>query len=223
MKRQNQGFGEIFRVQPPVISVRVGAASIAFSTFAIILFGFNWVDRDIIRFAVSTVAAAAGITSAFYVGEGIRRNLDYRKEDLDAKKADFDAQRAARKAERAMAYISAWTHPSFAEIRKAGREIRARLDKAPKGKETQIIKQALDEDHNLEQDIVTILNFLEEIALSVESELVDEKIIRGYFSLIINRYCDVLGLWIAEERKHRSDELYSSLLRLHARWKTGHN
>lgn len=196
----NQGSpGEVFQFKFAV-SVTVGVISFLFAALVITLFVSGIIDREVLKFTVSTVTAATAITSAFYVGENIRRTFTSKKTD------------------RALAYIAVWTGPSFAHIRKSSRQIRDAIQGQDSEKHAEIIKKKLNENHDLEEDMVTIMNFLEEVALSIQSGLVDEAILQEYFKVIIKRYCYVFTLWIEEQRRQRGNELYRCLTRLNERW-----
>ncbi|BAY10405.1 DUF4760 domain-containing protein [Calothrix sp. NIES-2098] len=184
-----------------IVSITVGSAALFFSALTIILFIFNKnIDREILKFIVTTVGVSGGITSAFYVGESFRENIKYKKED------------------RAMMYISAWTSPQFAEIRKSLRKVRDLIKTIPEDNQSGVINQELQKDPDLGEDIVTILNFLEEIAVCVKNDLIDEAIIYDYFQIIVKRVCRVFKIWVEEQRLQRGNKLYICLFELNDRW-----
>ncbi|MEH2232486.1 MAG: hypothetical protein V7K71_23130 [Nostoc sp.] len=92
-----------------IVSITVGSAALFFSVLITVLFIFNKnidIDREILKFILTTVGVSGGITSAFYVGESFRENAKYKKQD------------------KSMMYISAWTSPQFAVVRKSLRKVR---------------------------------------------------------------------------------------------------
>lgn len=200
MAGNQDNFGELWNIKFTV-SLTAGLISLIFAVGFILAFVFGKVDRDLLRFVVSTTATAAAITSAFYVGENIRRTFTSKKTD------------------RSLQYISVWTSSSFASVRKSVRQVRDAIQEEPdQNRHAEVIKLLLNKNHDLEEDIITIMNFLEEISLSIQTGLVDEVILEDYFKVIVRRFCSVFSLWIAEQRRQRGNELYRCLTRLNEKW-----
>lgn len=197
--RKLKKLGEFFEVNFRV-SIGVATASSIFVVVATLLFANQLVDREVLKFLAVAVGTATAVTSAVYVGDGIRQNL------------------ALQKTNRTLAFISEWVDPKFLACNEAARKIRQEIESQPHDLQIETLKRMLREDAVLEDRIVAILNYLESVALAVEEESVDEEIIREYFIVIFRRFCQVYGVWIAERRNQRGSEIYSSLTRVSERW-----
>lgn len=179
---------------------------VAFGVAALAVFAFFMTtkvfDEDLIRFTVTVIGVAAGVSSASYIGEGLNANS------------------RARREERALALISTWNSAHYSTIRSRSlREVGdAIAHKDPAKSAPEVIQELLKNDLDLEEDIVTVMNFLEEVAVSVEMDLADEEILRNYFERIIPRMAYVFGPWIAERRNTKNKALYTSLTDLANDW-----
>ncbi|MFN6537937.1 MAG: DUF4760 domain-containing protein [Nostoc sp. EkiNYC01] len=201
MSKQKKKPGEVIGFKLNV-SLTIGVLALIFSIAIICCFTFyqNNIDREVLKFIVTTVGVSGGITSAFYVGESFRQNIKSKKQD------------------KAMMYISAWTSPQFAIVRKSLRQIRDLIKAIPEDNQSQVINEELNKKPDLGEDIVTVLNFLEEIAVGIDNDLIDEDIIYQYFQIIVQRVCRVFRIWVEEQRRQRGNKLYSSLFELNNRW-----
>jgi len=199
-KRKSKPFAQILGLE---IRVSVGAGILSFivSILTIYLFVSKTFDTEVMKFALTVISVAAGLTSVFYVGENLRISTE------------------EKKLERAKQCIMDWNNPGLANIRKSLRQIR----EAIKGQEPEQHQKTIDDklatELDLEQDIVTILNFLDGMAILVEYDLVDEDMVYDYFSVIVSRICDVFHLWISKERKARDENLYKALTDMNDKWK----
>jgi len=79
--------------------------------------------------------------------------------------------------------------------------------------------ESKDKNVNLKQQIVLILNFFEELAIAVENEVVDEKIVFDSYKSIISRYYNLFSTWIVEIRRlGNNNRYYKSLESLYQKW-----
>ncbi|UBF26423.1 DUF4760 domain-containing protein [Kovacikia minuta CCNUW1] len=185
-------------------SIRVGAISFAIALISVSL--FYWVtqkfDKEFLQFTVAVVGVAAAVTSAFYVGSAIQENSKARKED------------------RAISLISTWNDSYYSGLRRTAlRKIRDLIKTLPLDEQPHAVHEVLKTDNSLEEDIVTILNFLEEVAACVNNDLVDIGLIDDYFGYIIPRVAFVFKSWITGRQDGRNNSLYSALETLGKEWK----
>lgn len=184
---------------------KAGAVSFAIAGIAIYLFYSNInkkvVDETLATFSVAVTGAAAAVTSAFYVGSAIQKNSLSRKED------------------RAIQLVSVWNGEYYSTLRRLTlRPMRSLLrDKSIKVQD-RLIEDHLEKNPEVEEQIVTILNFLEQVAMCVNGDLVDEEIIQSYFGYIIPRLAQIFSGWIYSRQRERSNTLYEEFQILGKRW-----
>ena len=185
------------------ITLTIGILSLIFATLMIASYLCNWVEKETLKFIVSTVATAGGITSAFYVAE----NLKTTKTD--------------KKVDRSISFISTWISPTITIPRESFSKIRVATKQNPSiSDHPKIIKDLIEQDDKLLQDTTTILNFLEEIAMCIKYDLADEETLRNYFQLIVTRIYQTFELWIKEERLQRGNDLFLDLEQLYNKWRS---
>lgn len=156
--------------------------------------------RDTLNFAVTTLATAAGISSAVYALRGIEINLEDKKID------------------RTLRYIQIWNDPSYFSVRKIAAEIYNDLKNLDAQKSNDYINK-LYGDADKKQEIVNVLNFLEEMSMCVPLGLVDETILKEFYRYIVGTYCATFKLFIDISRSEKkNDRLYINLTNLCARW-----
>lgn len=97
--------------------------------------------RDTLNFAVTTLATAAGISSAVYALRGIEINLEDKKID------------------RTLRYIQIWNDPSYFSVRQIAAKIHKDLKPLDDTKSNEYMNQ-IYADAEKKQEIVNILNFL---------------------------------------------------------------
>ena len=118
-------------------------------------------------------------------------------------------------------YLQRWNDPQYVPLREASLKIFEQIWKQlPEQQDTFLIDYF--ETNPLEkQKIITILNFLTEIALCIEYEIVDEIFLKRYFKAIVQDYCEDLHAFINQRRGNgHNKEVYKSLIELHERWRT---
>jgi hypothetical protein len=145
--------------------------------------------RKTLEFFASVLGTSAGVTSAFYVGQGIALNA------------------RSKKIDRTTVFISRWSDPAFANIRRAGHEIDGMLDGIPHDKHPDIIQTALDKDLELKMRVTDALNFLEEVALCSQLGIIDPLVTEKFYRSIMQTYCSTFGLWIERVRRDKKNRL----------------
>ena len=160
---------QIAKISLPSLVITIGTAAIIISVAAIFSYARFKSERDLINFAVTALGLSTGITSAFYVGKNIELSVDSRKTD------------------RSLSYISGYTSPEFAEIRKSLREIGIQIDSVDKRDQPKKVREYLSGNPEIEEQVLTLLNYLEQIAVVIENGLTDEKLLKDYFVVIFER------------------------------------
>ncbi|MEG4229370.1 DUF4760 domain-containing protein [Microcoleus sp. N9_B2] len=157
--------------------------------------------RDTLNFAVTTLATAAGISSAVYALRGIEINLEDKKID------------------RTLRYIQIWNDPSYFSVRQIAAKIHKEL-KPLDDTESNEHMNLIYADAQKKQEIVNILNFLEEMSMCVHFGLVDEKSLKEFYRYIVCTYCDTFTLFVHRSRKERNNpKLYIHLTELCEQWR----
>lgn len=157
--------------------------------------------RDTLNFAVTTLATAAGISSAVYALRGIEINLEDKKID------------------RTLRYIQIWNDPSYFSVRQIAAKIHKDLKPLDDTKSNEYMNQ-IYADAEKKQEIVNILNFLEEMSMCVHFGLVDEKSLKEFYRYIVCTYCDTFTLFVHRSRKERNNpKLYIHLTELCEQWR----
>lgn len=184
-------------------AVRVGGATFLLASILIGLFAYLPDQREILGFTTIVLTAAAAITSAFYVGQGLRQGVESAKVD------------------RTITYGARWNDPQFFYAKRAAREIIMPVVLSPTTNTLQAIQAEINKEPNREMNLVDALNFLEEMAVFINMGVLDEKILRDFYQTIVLRYFSTLQPWIEDQRNHRGQRLYQGLESLYNKWKQG--
>lgn len=157
--------------------------------------------RDTLNFAVTTLATAAGISSAVYALRGIEINLEDKKID------------------RTLRYIQIWNDPSYFSVRQIAAKIHKDLKPLDDTESNEYMNQ-IYADAEKKQEIVNILNFLEEMSMCVHFGLIDEKSLKEFYRYIVCTYCDTFTLFVHRSRREKqSPRLYIHLTDLCEQWR----
>lgn len=193
-------------------SINIGFIALTSSAFAIAIFIAMPEHRNTIIFACSVVAASATVASTFYIGRGLRLTIESEEKT------------------RTLEFIRRWNSSEYFYAKRHLRSILKPVENSPYKEKFRAVDTHLNNGpenlneqsnrHNFHQNIVDILNFLEEICLSIESKFVDEEILKKYFKgILINNY-DLLNPWIQRRRQETNDpELYIYLEDTCRKWR----
>jgi len=179
--------------------IPISVASIAIIVFINFSFKSNIKDgvkdqndiyKEITDFVVKTIGVTATITSAIYVAEQIKYNVNEKIKD------------------RALTYISRWNEGSIAvSIEKVSPKIRKIVEQAEdKQKEldvniVNIINNKFEKDIEFRENSIRILNFLEEVATAHYYNLVNHVILQDFYKALFNNYYARFNPWIEIRRK----------------------
>ena len=186
------------------VAVSVGGIALVVAIILSLLFYFIPAQRDLLKFVAALAAAVAAVTSTFYIGQNLKSAV------------------ASEKIDRTISYIRRWNEPSFYETRMKFREIMEELIQAseqPHGRDRlALINDVIENGGNSKYDVISVLNFWEEMAIMVNRGIIDEEILKeAYKTLIIKSYSN-LEPWIRELRTKRGERLLRDLSKLYDRW-----
>ncbi|MDP6517307.1 MAG: DUF4760 domain-containing protein [Alphaproteobacteria bacterium] len=176
------------------IRFQISSVAIAFVLVLVVTGGFYLASRDLTETAVFFAAGLAGagtILAALFTGRTLAL---FMLQDDRMRKRELDLDELGKK-DRAMSFGRRWNDPNMYHVRNVCREIFSK-SKEDGGE----IKEYIEKHKT---NVIHIMNFLEEIAYSVDHDLVDEELLKDQFDGIIFSCCDILGPWIAQHRKDR--------------------
>ncbi|NER21005.1 MAG: DUF4760 domain-containing protein [Symploca sp. SIO1C2] len=157
---------------------------------------------ETLTFSVTTFAMSAGGLAAFYAYKSITQNKDQKMYD------------------RTLSYIQRWNSSEFLPLRKTVKEIFQAVKQEPSEKQDQVLMNCLSEDESKSLQVKTLLNFLTEMAMCIEKEMVDEEFLKTFFQQIVLDYCDNFNAFINQRINYKHNKkLYKALLELHDEWK----
>lgn len=162
---------------------------------------------DTVIFLAAAAAAGGTITTAFYVARTL--NL-YIRQEYSFREREAALDERGRK-ERALRYGERWNDPKMFYARDICREI---LDRRGKSKE-ELISFINPQSTN----VIHLLNFFEELAFSIENDLVDKELVREQFEEVVLNICEILKPWIVEYKQQpRRTQLWVKTSNLCSLW-----
>lgn len=142
--------------------------------------------RDQIKFVTIIVAGAAAIYSAYYVGAGLRLNLDRERQ-----KASFEI-------------LSLLNRPEFVKVRHF-------LETQVEGHEkmsTDELYEKVRSDVHLDEAVTTVLGILEDASIAIQTEYVNENTLHASLLDIVLRTFYSLRGYIEKLRKIKNKPLF---------------
>lgn len=209
MRNQRSNQVARFKVNADV-PITIGIFTFSFIFIAICLFLYVPKDnKQDVAFASGVIVAASGVYGAFYAGSALR-------ESLYSRKIDRTVDCAVR-----------WLDTSLVDAKKLTKQIAVQaVEIDNEDKRGAKIIQLIGTTGTLEAEekelaIATVLNFLEQLAVFVEKEVVDEELLRDFYHTIVVRHYFAFKPWIEERQRNKgltSKRLYKSLTGLYERW-----
>jgi len=168
------------------VSFPITASLILFvvCVFVTWLFSAYPTQRETIKFGIEAVTLAAGMLSAYYIGQGLLQTVVQRDRSLK------DAQIAT-----ACRFMERWNNPDLATTKDIFREIIA----SGKAHNADYVQEAL-KDTAKRIVVVEVLNFFEEVALIANMGLADDPTLLRYFEGALRSYHTALSPWIQTHR-----------------------
>jgi hypothetical protein len=158
-------------------------------------------QRGVLRFVLGLLATGGGVVGAYYVGRGLRANAD------------------SQMITRTFEYPARWGDPTWAKSRDAVVKLLKELQGKPEIERLALIDQAIGQREELEAEIRIILNFLEQVALAVNLQVVDEAIIDRLYRTMVIRTYGALAPWVKRHRDERdAPRFWVEVEGLYDRW-----
>jgi hypothetical protein len=179
--------------------------------------GYIYVDdpyKNAMLFFVASIAAAGQLGASLYTARILQFTVDTQAKsatDLAEKEAKIEKQLLEDAAAR---YGARWVDPAMYHMRK---ECIGIIDKRNTPDQ---VKKILQENENQATNIRNALNFLEDMALSVNRGRCDEGIARDLFCGIVLNIWHATGPWVVAERVRLGrTQAYVQLENLFNRWR----
>lgn len=141
-------------------------------------------QRETFKFGIEAVTLAAGMLSAYYIGQGLLQTVQQRDRGLK------DSQIAT-----ACRFMERWNNPELASTKDIFRQI---IDSG-KAHNAQYVQNEL-QDAAKRIVVVEVLNFFEEVALIANMGLADDVTLKRYFIGALGSYHTTLSPWIQTHR-----------------------
>jgi hypothetical protein len=192
-----QRIGQIAGFNIPISVGVFGVSALLVVGFSV-AFAFLPSYRDVITFVALAVTAAGGVGGAFYVAQSLAMQLEQQRE------------------QEAFSLIARWNSPDLFHSRAACYKA---LDLHNKQKDAGAVTELLKSDAQLALNARHVLNFLEELAIAVRIEHVDEELAARAFAGLVIRSYRAFNPWINEHRTAaQRQKLWSELEALYEKW-----
>jgi len=167
----------------------------------------SWDLEKVLIFGGAGTATSGTILAAFYMGRALNLAISQASGEIEAERRLIDMHRRERSAK----FGERWNDPNMYHAREVCRSI---LDHDQLGND--LIEFVEDKKTN----VIHILNFLEEVAISIEHGLVDATLARNQFEGIVIGLWQTLDPWIAQHRITRNrPQIFSKLEGLYNTWR----
>lgn len=152
--------------------------------------------EETLDFIVKTIGTGLAIVSVAYVGDNIRGVAKARADEENLRKID-----------RSLKLIERWNSPAYNTVRKKIIEkIKTIREKeTDRSKHPILLREEMISDTEFNSCGSDLMNFLEEIGLTVKQGLAEETILKDYFSFILASYLKMFSAWI----DHRQEQAVS--------------
>src|SRR6266542_2749275 len=206
--------GELFHVRFTV-TITVGVIAFLIGAGLVLLYAYFPKQRALLQFVAAASAAAGGVTAAYYVGASVRdaaRTQDAtRKEQGDAQKALLEERVHAEQIRRVFDLSARWGDPALSPARNTMSRLLEEFKKSALGAEDRVraIETAIEEEAKedtetegpgVRRSITMTLDFLESVALSVNTGSADEELTKRLSRGVILNYARMFGPWIMDRR-----------------------
>lgn len=186
-----QASGRLFDVSvrfPVTVTWVIGGLVAALT----VIYGIvTWDLSDTLVFFGASLVAGGTLLSAFYTGRTLNHML-VQQEKVELRQTALDTQ--GRKM-RTMDYGARWNAPPMHYNREACRKVFEL-----RGRPAAEVSAALDAD---KPNVVQVMNFLEELAIARENDLIDEEMIRAQFAGIVTGVWQIMQPWVNDLRAAR--------------------
>jgi len=194
--------GVLFHIRFPVTVLGV---ILLLSLTLIVLYRFLPPFRSGIVFIGAVLAASATIYGAFFTAYNVRKGI----EALEQSNRDKHVSTAC-------AFIERWNSPALREIKMEAWHIKDQI----KDKSQEEVGAVLDADEKQRATLLAVLNFFEEIAISITVNGADEQVTKSFFRFLALEMFNSSYKWITYYRqKHNAPRIFVEYETLYNRWK----
>jgi len=203
------------------VPLTIGAISIGSAILFTVLFALLKEQRDVITFAAAAAVAAGTVASGYYASATVRQTASIQSETAqktyETAQRDFERESMAGDAARIAASLrimERWNDPHFYPILKSWRVERQKIrDDVPV-----VTRERLAQNVESRAVVQAVLNRLEEMALAVLYNVVDEKVLREYSETNVLDTFSICSDWIKHKQKENPGA-WVQLEELYERWR----
>ena len=192
------------------VKIKIGITSLIIAAGLTVIYShLNEKQREVFNFGAVAFGVCIAGTSTFHAYRSIMHSSRLQEREVRVKKEE-------KKLDRAIDYIGRWNHPDYAHIKATITEI----TKGIENQEHTSISDYLKNEPLKTQEVVSILNFLEELSFLVYEGILDKKMIYVFYRGIIVRCYEVLVPFLIYRRNEMSNKkLYEQFEKLYFEWK----
>ena len=128
----------------------------------------------VIAYGSSLFGAMIALSGLLYTAQNIR--------DANEEKRSIAAAR----------FVERWNAPQFFDVKSTWRQLQEEMDQMTPEQRS----NALDQNLEKRTTVVEMFNFMEEMAVAINTSWVDEELLRRFFKTIVTRYYDDYEYWI---------------------------
>ena len=141
----------------------------------------NASNRQVIGYGSSLFGAMIALSGLLYTAQNIR--------DANEEKRSIAAAR----------FVERWDAPQFFDVKSQWRRLQEEMEALSAEQRANALNQVLEK----RTTVVEMFNFMEEMAVAINTSSVDEELLRRFFKTIVTRYYDDYEYWIKHHRQHR--------------------
>lgn len=187
-------------------SIRYVALILSLLATVICAVVYAWINQWSVTLDAILKIIGIGIafSTALYAAMSLGSIYDAHKETLNHKKKGYSSQ-----------LIDKWLHPEMAKLILKSTPLQNRIKKlnAEQG------MKELDKEDSSRHALLTVLNFFEQLSVSINNDLADEKMLKEFFRNIIVTYYNANKGMIDARRKFRNNQkLFSQFEHLAKKW-----
>lgn len=192
---------------PVKVSLIVAVVTAALSGLFFLYSGSN---TEALIFFVATTAAAGAVLAAIYTARTLNLQLATAQSALleTVERKRTDAKKYA------ITLASRWNDPAMLETRSICRRAINLQDKS-----LLELRPIIESDETLDR-VIHLLNFLEEVAISADEDVADDRLLDEFFAEIFFQVWTSLEVWIIHYRKLRNAKnMWGAFEKRTAKWK----
>ena len=188
------------------LSIRYVALIISLLATILCAVVYAWISNWIVTLdeIIKIVGVGVAFSTALYAAMSLGNIYDAHKEILNHKKKGFSSQ-----------LIDKWLDPEMTKLILKSTPLQQKIRKlnAEQG------MKELDKNVSNRHALLTVLNFFEQLSVSIINDLADEKMLKEFFRNIVVTYYNANKGMIDARRKYRNNQkLFSQFEQLAKKW-----